>query len=90
MSAPKARGAVLFPVPGESSKADCRDFESGISFTRNHMLGWNLLVTCVTSSSMGQKVELSEVLCKYKYSLIGKQLLPFFYRNCKQENKIAS
>lgn len=90
VSAPKAREAVLLPVPGESSKADCRDFESGISFTPNHMLGWNLLVTCVGCSSMGQKVELSGVLCKYKYPTIGKQQLPFLCGNCKQENKIAS
>lgn len=90
MSALKAREAVPFPVPGESSKADCRGFESGISFSSNHMLVWKLLVTCVVHSSMGQKVELSGVLCKYKYLLIGKQQLPFLYGNCKQENKTPS
>lgn len=87
MSPPKAREAVPFSEPEESSKADCRDFESGISFSRSHMFVWKLSVTCVIHSSTGQKVELSGVLYKYKYLLTGKQQLPFLYGNCKQENK---
>jgi len=72
VSVPKAREAVPFPVPGESSKADCRDLELGIPFSPNHMLVWKLLVTCVVHFSIRQKVELSGVPCKYKYFLIGK------------------
>lgn len=88
MSALKARAVVPFPVPVESSKADCRGFQSGIFFFPNHMLVWKLLVTCVDHCSMGQEAELSGVLCKFKYLPLGKQQLPFLYENCKQENRI--
>lgn len=86
MSALKAREAMPFPVSVESSKAVSRDFESGTSLFQYHMLLRKLLVICVIYSRMGQKVELSEILCKYKYILIRKQL-PFLCGNYKQENK---
>lgn len=41
---------MLFPLSGELSKADHRDFESGISFSPNHVLVWKLLVTSGTHS----------------------------------------